>query len=57
MNRDNLSQSQYDNRMKTQLSLEFKLEHSNYVIENEDDEDRFDQVKQVYEKIIKKNCQ
>ena len=51
MKRDQISSKEYDRRMKTQLPDEFKIENSNWIIENDYTENVFEQVKKIHELI------
>ena len=51
MKRDQISSKEYDRRMRTQLPDEFKIENSNWIIENDYTENVFEQVKKIHELI------
>lgn len=51
MKRDQISSKEYDRRMKTQLPDEFKIQKSNWVIENDYTENVFEQIKKIHELI------
>jgi dephospho-CoA kinase len=51
MKRDQISSDEYDRRMKKQLTDEFKIQNSKWVIQNNYTDDVFEQVKQINEKI------
>lgn len=51
MKRDNISSTEYERRMKTQLPDEFKIQVSKWIIQNNYTDDIFEQVKQINEEI------
>ena len=51
MERDKITSDEYNRRMKNQISDEFKIEKSKYIINNNYTEEVFDQVKQLNELI------
>lgn len=51
MKRDQISSKEYDRRMRTQLPDEFKIENSNWIIENDYTDNVFEQVKKIHELI------
>lgn len=50
--RDGISKSEYDNRMKRQISLNEKIQMSDYVIDNSTSESKLEKIKLVYLDLI-----
>jgi dephospho-CoA kinase len=48
LDRDNITKSEYDNRMKKQISSQEKIQMSNYIIDNSTSESKMEKVKLIY---------
>ena len=50
--RDNITKSEYDNRMKSQIGTEEKIKLSDYVIDNSIIDSKVDIVKNIYNNLV-----
>ena len=51
MKRDQISSKEYDRRMKTQLPDQFKIQNSNWIVDNDYTDNVFEQIKKIHELI------
>jgi dephospho-CoA kinase len=55
MKRDGISSKEYDLRMKSQLSDEYKIKNSNWIINNDYTDEVENQIKSIHESLLQKN--
>jgi dephospho-CoA kinase len=55
MKRDGISSKEYDLRMKSQLSDEYKIKNSNWTINNDYTDEVENQIKSIHESLLQKN--
>ena len=53
LERDGITSEEYDNRMKNQLSDEFKMKNSDYTVINDFTQNVIDEVKKLYSNLCK----